>query len=257
MRDRGRHRGIVGIEVVEPAERSGHVAEHGSVEVDAAQPLDAFGRAEDGEAVAGRAQHGHVERAATEVVDRDRLAGLDPLGARVVNRRGLRLGKEPDRRVSGARQAREVHGLLEEVLLVCAPVRGMGDRDRRGHLALAVRDGVDDPAQQLCREELGGVRGASEQDRGRIADPALELAGDAFRLAEHATVGRLADQHRSVRTDVDDRGHRRLARAQVDDRRALSPPHRGGRPRRAEIDPELVGHAPNPVKGTPRRLGAA
>ena len=225
VRDGGRDRGIVGIEVVEPAERSGHVAEHGGVEVDAAQPLDAFGRSEDGEAVAGRAQHGHVERAAPEVVHRDRLAGLDPLGARIVDRCGLRLGKKADRRVPGARKAREVHRLLEEVLLVGTPVRGMSDRDRRGHLALAVRDGVDDPAQQLCSEELGGVRRTSEQDRGRIADPALELAGDTFRLAEHATVGRLADQHRSVRADVHDRGHCRLARAQVDDRRARSPRH--------------------------------
>ena len=158
VRDCRRHRGIVGVELVEASERARDVTEHGSVEVDPAEPFDAFGRAEDREAVAGRAQDRDVERPPAEVVDRDRLAGFDALGARVVDRGGFGLGKQADRRVARPGQARQMHGLLEEVFLVRTPVRGMSDRDRRGHLALAARDRVDDPAQQLAREQLGGMR---------------------------------------------------------------------------------------------------
>ena len=53
--------------------------EHGFVEVDAAEALDALRLAEDLEAVGGLAQHRGVEGAAAEVVDGDDVAGLDPL----------------------------------------------------------------------------------------------------------------------------------------------------------------------------------
>ena len=63
---------VVGVERGErAAEAAVDVGEHGLVEVDAAEALDALGLAEDLEAVAGLAQHGGVERAAAEVVDGD------------------------------------------------------------------------------------------------------------------------------------------------------------------------------------------
>ena len=78
------------------------MGEHGLVEVDAAEALDALGRADQLEAVAGLAQHGGVERAAAEVVDRDDVAGADPLGRGVVDRRGLGLGDETRGRSTSA-----------------------------------------------------------------------------------------------------------------------------------------------------------
>ena len=257
VRDCGRDRGIVWVEVVEAAEGAGDVAEDRSVEVDAAEPFYSLRCAEDGEAVARRAQHGCVEGASAEVVDSDGLPGLDSFGAGVVDRGRFWLGQQADRRGSRPRQAGEVHRLLEEVLLVGPPVRRVGDRDRRGHLALAVRDGVDDPAQQLRGEELRGVRCATDEDRSRVTDAPLELARDPLRFGEHSPLSGLADQDRPVGPDVHDRGDRGLTCAQVDDRRALASPHRRGGPRGTEIDPELVGHAPTPVTETPRRLGAA
>ena len=46
--------------------------------------------------VGGLAQEGGVERAAAEVVDGDELAGLDPLGRRVVHGGRLGLGDRRD-----------------------------------------------------------------------------------------------------------------------------------------------------------------
>ena len=79
---------------VELAERAAgaevDVGEDRVVEVDAAEPLDALGAAEDVDAGGGSralAQHGGVEGAAAEVVDRHRVAVGEVLGPRRSGRR--------------------------------------------------------------------------------------------------------------------------------------------------------------------------
>ena len=84
-----------------------------------------------------------VERAAAQVVHRDRGAGLDPLRRRVVQRRGLRLGQERDRDALPGAAPRASRSFL------CGAPRGrVGDRDPVGRAALALGDPVDDPAHQ-------------------------------------------------------------------------------------------------------------
>ena len=57
-----------------PPEAVVDVREHGVVEVDPAEAFDALGGAEDVDADVALAQHGGVEGAAAEVVDRDGVA---------------------------------------------------------------------------------------------------------------------------------------------------------------------------------------
>ena len=90
------------------AEGGADVREHGLVEVDATEALDALRLAERLEAVAGAPQHGGVERAAAEVVDRDDVAHVDALTGGEVHGGRLRLGDE--RRASGS--AGELRRLL-------------------------------------------------------------------------------------------------------------------------------------------------
>ncbi|OLT10157.1 hypothetical protein BJF78_29310 [Pseudonocardia sp. CNS-139] len=112
-----------------------------------------------------------------------------------MQRRGLRLREERDAQpLRGERAA-------EEVLLVLAPGRGVGDADPVGGAALAFRDAVDDPAQQARGELLGGDRPAAEHHGRRVADAPLELADDAVRVGQRAPLGRLADDHAPVGRD--------------------------------------------------------
>ena len=192
----GDDRGVVEVEAAERRRRgcSDDVGEHGVVEVDAAEALDALGLAEDVEAVGPLAQDGGVEGAAAEVVHGDDRARLDPLLAGVVRRRRLGLGEEPGDADVGLAGA-----LLEEVELVGAPVGRVGQGDGRRRPALELGDPLDDPAQQLAGEGLGAVRDAAEQDRGGVADAALELAGEALGLGDAAPVGGVADEDRRRR----------------------------------------------------------
>ncbi len=130
---------------VELAERAAgaevDVGEDGVVEVDAAEPFDALGAAEDVDAD-GRAlaQHGGVEGAAAEVVDGHRVAVAEVPGRGVVGGGRLRLGDHPR-----LRDARELRDLLEQLAPVGPPVGRVGEDDvrRRGALGLGdLRDGV-------------------------------------------------------------------------------------------------------------------
>ena len=105
--------------------------EHQLVEVDPAEPLHALRPAEQAEALRVLVDDGGVERAAAEVVDGDRGARLDALGRRVVQRGGLRLGQEHDGQAVAAQRG------AEQVLLVRAPRRRVGDGQLRGRAALA------------------------------------------------------------------------------------------------------------------------
>ena len=60
------------------------MGQHGVVEIDAAEPLEALGRAEELGPVVAVAHDGGVERAATEVEHRHRLAVLETAEVGVV-----------------------------------------------------------------------------------------------------------------------------------------------------------------------------
>jgi hypothetical protein len=114
--------------------------------------LDAFGRAEDLEAVVGLAEHGGVEGAAAEVEDRDHLTALHFGGGRVGNGRRFGLG---ERQRAFRVEARELHGLGDELPLERSPVgrEGHGDDVRRRTLAFG--DGGHDRSQQAGHQRLG------------------------------------------------------------------------------------------------------
>ena len=183
------------------------------------------------------AQHGRVERAAAEVVDRDHLAGADPLARGVRDRRGLGLAAHPY-----ARQPGHPHGLVEQVALERPPVGRMGDRHRVRRPALLRGHGLQHLLQQPGHERLGGVGPAADQHGHRVADPALELAGQPARVGAAAPLGRLADQHRAVGLHVDQRRDLRAAGAQRRDVDATVPAHGGRRVGGAEIDTQPVAH---------------
>jgi hypothetical protein len=95
-----------------------------------------------------------------------------------------------------AAEVGEADGLLQQVLREVAPARRVADADRGRLLALALGDLLDDGGQQPRGERLRRPGGAAEQDRRRVAEPALELAGDAVRLGDRAALGGLADEQR-------------------------------------------------------------
>ena len=213
------------------------VAEHGLVEVDAAEALDALGRTEDLEAAARGAQDGGVEGAAAEVVDGDGGAVGDPLVGRVVRGGGLRLGDHRD-----VVQPGHARDLLEQLPLVRAPVRRVGQPHRDRRPALPLGDLGDHLAELGGHEVARGVRRAAQQDGHRVAEAALDLARDAVRFRGRAAVGRVAGEHAALGAHEDDGGHRGRPVAQ---RGHLDMPLTDDRSRRvgrAEIDPQPVRH---------------
>ncbi|GAA3248465.1 hypothetical protein GCM10017691_58650 [Pseudonocardia petroleophila] len=261
----GRQRGGVG--GVEAGEHLGQavadVVEDGLVEVDAAQALQALGPPEQAEPGGpgtgprrvGLADDGRVERAAAEVVDGDRGARLDALGRGVVQGGGLGLGEVGDR------DALCGEGPGEQVALVRAPRRGVGDGDPGGGPALALGDAVDDPADQPGGELLGRPGAPGDDDRGGVADAALELADDAVGVGERPALGGVPDDHGAVGGQEQHGGDGRAAGPERDDlglhpATVVGPAHRRGGVRRPQIDPELVSHGrplvPPMARPTPR-----
>ena len=216
------------------------------VEVDAAEALHALGPAELLEPVVGLAQDGRVEGAATEVVDGDHGPGGDAFLAGVVDRRRLGLGQERDVVDVGL-----ADGLLEQVDLVRAVARRVGDDDRIGRAAHLARHARDDRLQQMRDQRLGSVWRAAEDDRGRIAQAALELARGPGRLSERAALGGVAGQDLAVGAEHDDRRDGRRAFAELEDLDALADGRGGRRVGRPEIDPERVRHRASPRSPLP------
>ena len=220
------------------AEGAQHVGEHGLVDVDAAQALDALGSTQRLEPPVGPApEDGGVERAAPQVVHRDRSAGGEALGLRVPGRGGHRLGQQP-----GGGQVHQAQRLAQHVSLELAPVRGVGHGHRRGRATLGLGDRGGDPAEDLGQAPVDGHRRATEQERGRVADAPLELAGHPVGLLGRPPLGGVADQELAVVAQEHDRRHRRGA---VPERRHLGAPapgDAGGRVGGAEVDAQRVGH---------------
>ena len=122
-------------------------------------------------------------RSYTAIVD----PGSTRSGGGVVQRRGLRLGQERDRQALAASAA-------PSRSFLCAPHdAGWVTAIRVGRAALALGDPVDHPAHQPGGQLLGRPRPPADDDRGRVADPPLELAHDAVGIAGGAPLGGLAD----------------------------------------------------------------
>ena len=235
--------GVVGVEVfLGVVDRGADVAEHGGVDVDAAQALDALGRPEHREPAVGLlAEHRGVERAAAEVVHGHDRALLDPLLGGVGDGGRLRLGDEVD-----AGHAGDLGRLLEQVALVGPPVGGVGQHHRRRALAAAgVHGGVDDPGEQLAGEHLGRDAGLAHEQRRGVAQPPLELAGDPPGIGDGVPLGGVAGDEPAVGLQAQ---HRRCGRPPLAERDHLGAPlgrtlvHRRRGVRRAEIDAEEVAH---------------
>jgi hypothetical protein len=159
-----------------------------------------------------------------------------------VQRRGLRLGDVGDLQALRGERTAEPFGL------VGAPGRGERDGDAGGGARLALRDAVDDPAHEPGREVLRRPRPAADDQRGGVADAALELADDVVGRAQRAPVGRLADDDAAVVTQVEHRRDGAGPVAEVDDLglagTRVEPADRGSRPRGTQIDAEQVAHRP-------------
>ena len=234
-RTRGRVVGVQGGHGV--ADHLAHVGEHRFVEVDTAQPLDALRPAEQFETGGHLAQHGRVERAAAEVVHRDGLARLHALARRV-----LQGGSDRFRDVHGLADAGGLHGLAEEIDLVLTPVGRVGDGDEVGRAALAHTDVGEDLPQHQAEQTVGGERRAVEHDGCGVAQPALELTGEASRFVGTSALRGVADEHRVVLTEEDHGGDGGGMVPQRDHLRPAIAHHRRGSERGAEIDPQYVTH---------------
>ena len=132
---------------------------------------------------------------------------------------GRRLGFGQQRHVLDVGLA---DGLLEQVDLVGAVARRVGDDDRVGRAAHLGRDPRDDRLQQVRDQGLRSVRSPAEDDRRGIAQAALELARGPGRLGERATLGGIAGQDLAVGAEHDDRRDGRRAFAELEDLDALA-----------------------------------
>ena len=101
----------------------------------------------------------------------------------------------------------EVDQLLEQLELVAAPVRRVGDDHLCGGSALPFGRHRDHPREESGRECLGGEGLAADHDRDGVADPAFELAGGAGGVAAGASVRGLAEQERAVGGEEHDGRH--------------------------------------------------
>jgi hypothetical protein len=234
-----RHGGrVVGVERLDGlAHRRLDVVEHGLVEVDAAQALDALGLAEDLPPRGVATEDGGVERAPAQVVDGDDGARLHPLLGGVVDGGRLGLG---DR--GGVAQVGEAEGLPQEVLLERAPVGGVRHDDPVRRLTLPFGHGVDDRAQQPGGQRVGRVGRAADDDRRGIAHPPLELAGHPQRFGDRPPLGGLPGEDRAVVAQQHHRRHHRRPGAQVGDLDPPVSPHRRRGVGGPEVDPQVVAH---------------
>ena len=183
-----------------------HVAEHGLVEVDAAQPLDALWRPQDLEGhFVHLADDRSVEGAATEVIDRNRAARLDA-GLRGVVRGGRSSGSL--RKVTSDRPAR-ASASLEQRLLVRSPTGRMGHGD--GVWAEPSRSATRSTTQRTTDAAivLGAVALTADHQGDRVTETALELADHTVRMGDRAPLGGITDQELTSHSEEDHRRGRR------------------------------------------------
>ncbi len=235
----GRARLVVGIEVGEqPPGGLVDEGDHGLVEVDPAEPLDADRAPDELHRAGALGEHGRLEGAAAEVVDRERRAGVEPVDRQVLVSRGLGVGH--GHRVLEAGR----HGdVLEEPAAVRAPAGGVGQHDPPRRQATDRLDAGQDVAQDRGQQVARGLGVLAEQHRGRITEPAADEPGGVGGVGRGAAGGELPGDEGVGVAAVDDggdggrpvpEGDHLDAAVLVGDRRG-----HGGPP---EVDPEDMGH---------------
>jgi hypothetical protein len=117
------------------------------------------------------------------------------------------------------------------------------DADVVGRTSLDFSHRIHDEAKQLRHQPLGGGRRAADDDRRTVTDASLELARDALRLADRATISCVADEVRPVLTKEQDGGNRCCAIAERSDLHTSISEDGCCGERCAEIDAESVGHS--------------
>ena len=226
------------------------------VEVVAAEVVVAGGRLDLEDAVADL-EHRHVERAAAEVEDEDRLVGLlvEAVGQR---RRGRLVDDALDV------EAGDLAGVLGRLALVVVEVRRDGDHRRVDGLA-EVGFGV---GLQLLQDHRADLRrrvllaagldarvavGAGDDlvgdDRLLLAHLGLLAAHEALdredrvlRVGDGLALGDGADEALAGGRERHDRRRRAAALGVLDDGRLAALEHRHARVRRAEVDAYGLGH---------------
>jgi hypothetical protein len=120
----------------------------------------------------------------------------------------------------------------------------VGDDDVVGRAALLLGDPGEHPPEHRRQQRLRRPRLPGDEHRDGVADPALELAGDAVGLGDGAANAGVADRERAVLLEGDHGRDRCRPGAERHHLGLLPRPHHGGRgPRRPEIDPHAVAHA--------------
>ena len=226
------------------------------VEVVAAEVVVAGGRLDLEDAVADL-EHGHVERAAAEVEDEDRLVGL--LVEAVGERRGGRLVDDPL-----DVEARDAAGVLGGLALVVVEVRGDGDdgavdrvaeiglgvglellQDHRADLRRAVllAAGLDARVAVLAADDLVRDDGLLLLDLALLAaHEALDGEDGVRRVGDRLPLGDGADEALAALGERDDRGGGAAALGVLDDGRLAALEDGHARVRRAEVDANGLGH---------------
>jgi hypothetical protein len=145
--------------------------------------------ADHGEPARARPDDRGVERAPAQVVDGDRRAGVRPAGDGVGGGGRDRLGHEAvDPEVDVAQR------LAQQVELELAPVGRVGHRQRRRPPTLGLGHPADHPLDHPGHQQLGRHRRPGQEQRGRVAEAALELARHPIGIGDGPAGGRLADE---------------------------------------------------------------
>ena len=185
----------------------------------------------------------HVERAAAEVEDEDRLVRAFLVEA-VREGRGGGLVDDAQHL-----EARDLAGLLGGLALGVVEVRGDGD-DGLGDRVAEVRLGV---ALQLAEDAGGdllrGVGLAVDVDRPVGAHVALHRADRAIGVGDRLALGDLADEDLAGLRERDDRRGRAGAFGVGDDGRFAGLQDRNDRVGGAEVDADSLGHGVPPCPG--------
>ncbi len=165
------------------------MAEHRLVEVDAAQPFDALGLAQQLEARSGVRQHGRVEGTASEVVDPNHIAQVDAFPPGVLQGGGLGLGQQ-QRRLHPCRP----QGLHQQLGLEGTPVRRVGDGHTLGHLPFLGGHLCDQESRDLREQRIRRPGRPPEQHRRRVAEAPLEVPRQPPGLVQPAAYGGVTDE---------------------------------------------------------------
>ncbi len=226
------------------------------VEVVAAEVVVTRGRLDLEDALADL-EHRHVERAAAEVEDEDRLVGL--LVEAVGQRRGRRLVDD-----ALDLEAGDLAGVLGGLALVVVEVRGDGD-DRRvdglAEVGLGVRLELLQDHRADLRRRVAACRPPRRARRrpGRrrpctgpsllllhlgllAAHEALDGEDGVLGVGDGLALGDRADEALAGLREGDDRRGRAAALGVLDDGRLAALEHRHARVRRAQVDADGLAH---------------